>query len=308
MFQKIFKKTNILIWGYFVVFLCACSGSNTIKDQALNEIVLEKIDKTRLFLEFSKNEEVLFFGKISSNQADALSGNMMYPGDNAGVFLVSILTHAAVQSSVTEKNRQKRQDNADLVLDDYKQAIEIFNGDFLLKSLNTLQVSYGEILLDRYETQLSQDNPTNEFVVKVLPAYYLTQNANTLVLNIQFNFYESLNKLETSARKVIEIVSDPIFTTDSLEAVEVGERRARFIETGKTLFHQSLKLALETQYGNLKPTKKVEKTIRYEENGRKKVERGTMIINTCNRQVFTTLRGVVKSVPKLEQERNCKSI
>lgn len=299
-------KRNLpeLILASFFFILCSCSATNTSKGLVKEQAVIEQPNKTQLYLEFPEEDEVLFFGKISSDQADALSGNMMYPGDNAGVFLVSVLTHAAIQSSINEKNREKQQTEADTVLENYQQTIEKFDGDFLLTDDSSITTSNGKVTLKRYKPENDTLHAVNRFVAKILPVYYLTQNENTLVLNIQFNFYESKNPQTAVNQKIVEYVSDPIISEKN-SAIDAEQKQTRFIESGRKLFGESVRLALEASSGNLESSNNIEKTVRYFENGRKKVERGTILEDRCDRIVFTTLRGVVKSVPKLDHRKTC---
>ncbi len=79
--------------------------------------------------------------------------------------------------------------------------------------------------------------------------------------------------------------------------------KQEFIADLAPLFLKSIYLALE-DFSGLMPRSSELETIRYADNGSKKVERGKMIRKTCTDLVFESLRGEIKSVPILRKFRD----
>ena len=281
------------------VTLAACSTTKT-KEEVEVVPSTKEVDVSQLYIHFPDDKEVVFMGKISVDTAENISGGMMYPGYNAGTFLISILAHAALQGGMEAGQEKKRQENADAVLNKYKPILEDISGQSLIEGNFELQLVSGDVTLMRHYNDGSDEN---KYIASVQPVYYLTQNERSLILTNKISFYESQRPSSTRRSVVTEYVSSPCLEENPGDYWASDGYRS-FIYSSKFLFIETVRMALEFVHAEEK-FEGEKKTIRYYESGKKKVERGIVIREDCDRLVFISLRGAIKSVPVFDSKSLC---
>ena len=96
-------------------------------------------------------------------------------------------------------------------------------------------------------------------------------------------------------RRTIYLQSLPTYGKDEWLQSD-GEK---FKATLQSLIGSSIDLGISDFSGLLPEKEPSATTVRYLDNGQKKVERGYLITQNCNHLTFESLRGEIKSMPKI---------
>lgn len=304
------KQLYILLVMIAVMSVIAGCGSVSVRDDFVIPQEATAIDQS-LYHMFFANEEIPFLGLIDHSEAATSSlGGMAYPGYSAGVFLAGILTHAVVQGAVNRGREDARQKAANIVLEKYDEVIR----ELSPATLFPMPVELGEL-----ETVLvvrgadSPDGLMNSCRVSVDPAFFMTQNQESLIL---VNYVELIYPLfgpsvdgkekgrhtrkrnrkpaAVGGTKVEYVYSPEIPLEPEYYWSEEGYKR--LIDATQNMFLETIKLAFVRQRTENVPPPS---TVRYIENGVKKVERGSVVGSSAERITFITLSGGIKSVPRM---------
>lgn len=269
------------------------------------------LDEKLFNVSFDPKNPITFVGKKSLNGNGQGAGGMMYPADTAGVFLVSILAHAAVSGSVEKSRLNKEQEEANKVLEPFSPHIAVVNTDYLS---NELRLKISTSPLEKF-TFLHGDNQSenSRWQIKVTPVFLMTQSKSSFLLYNKMTFLDrellyskkkkAQKKLKKGAlnpyEKLVVIVSDPVLEEDTTN-YWLRDDAKLFRESAKSLYLESFQLGVGRQFGGLESAQTKQVTIKYLEDGVKKIERGYVISQTCKRTLFESLAGEIKSVPNLE--------
>lgn len=269
------------------------------------------LDEALFNVSFDPKNPITFVGKKSLDGSSQGAGGMMYPADTAGVFLVSILAHAAVSGSVEKSRLNKEQEEANKVLEPFSQHIAVVNTDYLS---NELRLKISSSPLEKF-TFLHGDKQSDnsKWQIKVTPVFLMTQSKNSFLLYNKMTFVDrellylkkkkAQKKLKKGApnpyEKLVVIVSDPVLEKDAAN-YWLRDDAKLFRESAKSLYLESFQLGVGRQFGSLEAAQTKQVTIKYLEDGVKKIERGYVISQTCKRTLFESLAGEIKSVPNLE--------
>lgn len=264
-------------------------------------------------ISFDATQPINFIGKKALDKSNNIAaGGMMYPADTAGIFLVSILTHAAINGGVQSKRLTKEQEAANQVLNAYKTAIDQITPEYLWDNdiIESTLKNKAKFL------QKNEHSDDSKWEIKVMPVFALTQNQGSLMIynNLLFSdrslipMKKSRNVKKSTKRtkknyidpniKKIVIVSDPAPETDA-EKFWADNNEKVFLETAKKIYLESFILAIQVHGGALAEAQAEQSTIRYLEDNTKKIERGYVIEQTCERTLFRSLLVEIKSVPNL---------
>jgi hypothetical protein len=291
------------------IFLLSCCLSHTLwaKTPVGSDIAFDKNSANLLFAD----EQLFdFHGKIDVNRNSVAGGGMAYPADTAGVFFAAILTHAAIAGSARKAKLNAAQKAADEVLADYQPHIE---------KINAASMQFDQLKLAPDHTfnvnVTPEADPASQWSVRTKPVFFLTQSQQTLILYHQLMFYDlslvtdkkSRKVKKTSKRKkkgpdprerLIVIVSDPLGEGEASQ-FWLNEEGKYFQETVRKLYQESMQIGFQHYHGYLTPAAPNQMTIRYLEDGKKKIERGQVIKESCRRTMFLTLAGEIKLVPNM---------
>lgn len=270
--------------------------------------VPELASTAKIHVLFPEQNPVIFVGKKAADNAARAGGGMMYPGDTAGVFLVSILTHAAVNGAAMSAAEKKAQDAANQVLAPF--------GDFI-KEID-LKFLWDEQKIKAIESKVRDVSfstagvpAENDWSLGAQPVFALTQSKASLILynKITLAAFSGVKpKRERSQTKkkstkddglTIVVVSDPI-TEENKTDYWLNNSGSIFKSETKNLFAISVGLAIKSVAEGAAISTAPEVSIRYLQDGLKHLERGQIITQDCKRTVFRTLGNELKSVPNLE--------
>lgn len=277
---------------------------------AKKEAPFPELNDALFNVKFDQSLPITFVGKKSLAVNGGTAGNMMYPGDTAGVFLVSILTHAAISSAAEKARLKKEQEEANKILEPYSRYISAIDTNFLWDE-DQLALN-GQ--LEKYSFLFSeQQSDESRWQLDVVPVFAMTQSQQSFLLYNKMTFFDRsfLNpknkkrpkKLKKGApnpnEKIVVIVSDPLPEVDAAD-FWLKEDAAQFNATVKAMYMEAFELGVSRQFGELNAAQSKQITVRYLEDGVKKIERGYVISQTCERTIFESLTGELKSVPNLD--------
>lgn len=282
-----------------VVFVIGCQ-STQVKRVASESIPVKKAPKNQFHLQFNQELPVVFNGKIiSRSNAAQAGGGAAYPAYNAGGLLAGILIHAAVQGGVNSSRAKKAQAAADQVLTPYNEAIKNITVDFLMADALSVERTDIDPIVLMPSAKVPADLVAMMPRVQSLPVFSLTQNAMSMILTHTLTFDDELKKAKKKKHYKPLIVQYVFAVPEgNPHAFWTDEEYKNFYATTHSLFGESLRLAMTHKEHAQKLNLAKFKTVKYLEGADKKVERGMVLKSNCDRLVFVTLRGAIKSVPK----------
>lgn len=248
---------------------------------------------SKLYLYAPGNRLISFTGAREIDSSGAQTGNMAYPADTGGMFAASLLAHAIAISAIRSHEEDAQAKRADLVLQDYRQAIDDFSFEKLtmdeqrqLKSFRTLSgiKTYSSL------------PPTEGWIIGAVPAFILSQDQKTLTLVTEVRIAPASNPISTRYER--EIVYSVTITPDTSPAEYwLKDNASTLYETGASMYASTLAIALDDATGNLSPIDPNTRTFRFRKGERAVYERGTMLRMECGRLTMLTLRKSIKSLP-----------
>lgn len=296
MLARVICITSFLLWTGF------CVAKTKESQPDLNDILFN--------VSFLPENPITFVGKKSTVANSQSTGSMMYPADTAGLFFVSILAHAAVSGGIEKSRLNKEQEETNKVLEPYSPYIAAVNESFLWDEeqltgssdeLHKFQFLFGE-----------QQQEVSRWELKVVPVFAMTQNQSSFLIYNKMTFVDRSFALQKNKKakkqkkgqpnpneKLVVIVSDPVVDNNKAD-FWLRDNAKSFKEAVKNLYMESFRLGVAKQFGVLPASDPKQITIKYLEDGVKKIERGYVISQSCRRTVFESLAGEIKSVPNLD--------
>lgn len=244
-------------------------------------------------LRLPKEEQVLYRGVVSFDSAGIGGGQMMYPAVNAASFVAAIVTHGFIVGGIKKGQKDRMQAAADEVLTPYKEILDSYRyADLMERGLEKSTFGSSRHLVANAEKS------SGEIVVESLPVFSVTQDRRALIVdNVVLVQYPGSLSGE-AYRNTIRVVSRPRSGEDTT-AFWTQNQGLQLKAESEQLFAQSLDLALADAQSASMLTKNTGsfKTVRYLEGETKKMERGQVISEECQRVVLRNLRGWIMSVP-----------
>lgn len=273
-----------------------------------------QFDDNLVNVHVNQDHPVTFAGKRSiHNAVDGAPMAMMYPGDSAGVFLGALLIHGLVNSGASQVKKSREQAELDKVLIPFDEHIAEFDSNYFLSragAVNDVEpIKNVDLLIGEKQSSASRWDMT------ITPVYAMTQTKKSFIVLNTLTFSDrSLSGREARRAKqlakkrkshdrdpnkqTVVIVSDPI-AEENMDNYWLSENAQVFRDSVNQFYKESLRMGLARHYGHLKASDDKQKTIRYLEDGVKKIERGYVVSEDCRRTLFETLAGELKSVPNL---------
>jgi hypothetical protein len=267
---------------------CANAADTTA---AAEQAALQRLRETAasrawVWREVAADEPAVFHGVVSYDAAGGGAGTMMY-GPGAAGFVVALLTHAAINSSVRSAEAKRIEEEADKVLLPLKDQLDPLRlRDFQQTALPRWEQG-GELRL------LPRDGAAdNAWVVETQPVFLMTQDRRALVVEAMVRFYDGASAKTPAIERAVRVVSPAV--KGDVDAYWRDSTQKHLSQTGAALLAEALRVAvLDTQTsGEL-----TQRTVRYVEGGADKIERAAPLGERCQRIALRTLRGGVTSVP-----------
>lgn len=308
------KKLGLWLYLGLVLFKVSGCSTATPTKNLTGEPILKPvtIDKSVYYLH--EIQSVNFLGQPSRDNKMSSAGGMAYPGYDAASFAAGIIVHALFQGGANAKKERKKQEAFNAVLSPYRDYINQLDASEICPNVIHLDKDKGVKLIPG-------KNPVNNIysVAKAEPVYWMNQDASRLTLVNKIHFSEGSTKTISNTQKRTKSRSknptkpkgEPHTVVHYTYAANTPDENSDYWATDgyqplenaiQLMFEQSMRLAF--QYQDTKSNAGIT-TLKYFENGQKRVERGRLIRADCNRMEFISLSGIIKSVPLLDHRPNC---
>jgi len=280
-------KKLVAIIAAAICAACAAPDNRARVEHLTNKDIIP--NDSMLFVKIAGDTQVKFLGYTDFDDAGAKGGQIMYPGGNAGVFLVSVLTHSATVSSIKNSEKQHLQDKADEVLLPYRSSINEITTDKLIDSSVKTGLQDGELQLTYFEPEKQQSG----WIIESSPVFFITQDQSSIVLQNPVIIYEKGNPAKPYYRNLVEIVFQ---LPNDQKATSYLNADGQLTQISSSLFNSSLKLSIQDAQHQLTQDG-TDKTFSYYLGKEKVFERGKIAHMDCERLTIRTLHGWLKSVP-----------
>lgn len=241
-------------------------------------------------IELIGEDPVAFNGQANFDSAGLSSANMLYPAPSAGGLLAGILTHGFLLESRKQAQIKSIQATADAVLTPYRSILETLKATVVAQAAMDRLKRWAE-----GGSQARRERAVDD-VWRVSPKYALTQDQSALLLNAEIVKGSATATSVAPPMKVRVILAAPTGSDPKAHWLDHEGRNLRDA-VASTLAH-ALVLAGEAGLGEASaPVAAQFRTIRYLEGSTERMERGSVLAATCNRQVIRNLRGGLMSVP-----------
>lgn len=242
-------------------------------------------------LKLPMEQPVPFRGMVSYDDAGVQGGQMLYPAPNPGGLLVAILTHSLVVEAQKDSQRSALQQAADKVLDPYKDVLDGFAHAELLQRSIAKAALFGP-----HRHVQPADAEEGDWVVESAPVFTLAQDRSVLVLENAIAIRARGEPQKALYQTIVKVVSGPKAAIGTVDYWAAGGG-TRFQEESALLFAHSLGVAFDHAGRQPSQPQATQKTYRYPEGGKERMERGSLIGEHCNRIVIRNLRGWLLSIP-----------
>ncbi len=267
-------------------------------DLPVGKVVRAVSHQTDWLVRLPAQETLVFRGMLGGKGVGAEKGSpMMYGGGGGGVgFLASLITHAVITQSVLSSQQRAERAEADQVLEPYRTTLDQVTVSKTFQ-LGLEKVSRGGIKRLVEPTDMAT---AGAWLIESTPVFTLTQDEQAIVLDNVLLVHSADVPPAVVYKGVVRVVSHPKPAGDEqspLVGMWTADAGRLLQQEAATLWAESLDMVLdELARGPDAPTPP-QKTIRFVEGGRKKVERASLMEERCDRLVLKTLRGWLMSVP-----------
>jgi hypothetical protein len=272
----------------------AAAGARAASDSPIDPSPLP-LAEAGFSLKLPKAETVAYRGMVSYDAAGGKAAAILYPGVGgiAGL-LVGIATHGAIVESAKNSEKTKLQQDADKVLDPYKEILGGFtNKDLMQQGMARLNAGGANKLVDAGDV-------ADGWVIETFPVFSMTQDSSALVLENAVSIYAASDPTAVRYRNVVKVVSN-VHEDANLPAHWSADQGRVLRDESTGLYAHSLRLAIQSASVGRAGEEAVEKTIRYSEGKDQRMERAQLLRESCGRAVIKTLRGWLMSVPLRRQ-------
>lgn len=287
------KGIYLLVLGCTLLTGCAqnhpvssqFSSDNSVPEQK-NAVIVTSNAKG--FGVHFKQEKLILKGQINTESIAKQDGAaVMYQG-GAGGMLIGLLFQSAIESSSQSRREKEINEQASQVLVPYLDTISKLDLHEISHKATTSISEHIEDDVILVNTQKSTTPLAHH--IHINPIFEMSYSADAIFLNADISI-NSINNSKEYEKKIV-LQSAPIQD-------KTNWNKQKFLEQKLIqLIQGSIKIAIQDFKNELNRSNS-NKTIRFLENNKKRVERGYLISSDCNRVIFESITGVLKSVPNL---------
>ncbi|MCP4268329.1 MAG: hypothetical protein GY777_22600 [Candidatus Brocadiaceae bacterium] len=273
------------------VFLSGCV-SNTHKSIVLKDVITnDYLSDKQVLLRLNMEGAFDLKGDYNYDELSGQTGGMVYPAYNGATFITALVTHAVVNESLKSRRKQAVQNEANKVVEGFKERVASYDKRAILISLADELSENTKLNIVPYSAGTSD---INNIVVETNPIFYMTQDQNSLFVENVIRIYSSISPEKVLFENLIEKSIHP----DSGGDIEVAWLKDRLLEKSmRQLYLSTTNLMFRQALGEIDPKKGKVETFTYFFNGEKQYERGRLVVTDCQEVVISTLRGWLKVIP-----------
>lgn len=244
-------------------------------------------------LRLPRESKVTFKGLPNFDDAGEKSGQIMYPAPNALGFLAAVLTHGAVVEAQKQAHKEQIQETANQVLSTYETVLHNYTSNELMqRGLQKISIGGNKKLI------AADEQPGNDWLIATTPVFFMTQDQSAIILENSIVVYAPDAPTSVAYQNTIRVISEPRNDND-LAHFWTTDQGEQLKNESAYLFARSLEIAMRRMSSDTDAINTPQKTFRYLEGHDKKIERGYLVSEHCNRMIIRTLRGEFISVPAL---------
>lgn len=237
-------------------------------------------------------DKIDYRGAVNFDAAGSGPGTMLYPAPGLAGFLVAVATHAVIINSVRGNEKSKIQLEADKVLLPYQAALSAYDHRTLFQSaLEKTATS-----LAKAEVLEARAAAGGTWVVESAPVFLMTQDQRALILENTVAVFAPGPAAPPVYQNLVRVVSvaEP---EDDIASRWNADQGLRLKERSAELLARSFEIAIDAAGAPAPGAAATQRTFRYPEGGRERMERAQLVSAGCDRVVIRTLRGWLMSVP-----------
>ncbi|MDF2447259.1 MAG: hypothetical protein K0S46_2495 [Moraxellaceae bacterium] len=244
-----------------------------------------------LTLNLPEKDRVVFRGVVSLDKAGTQQQQMLYPAPDPISAVAGLMTHALMTKSIRDNQKERMQEDADVVLNPYRQYLDGYQASELQQRVLAL---IGERKQRGFVAATA--TASEGWLFRSLPVFAMTQDQRAIVMDNSISVFAPGNLKKPVYVNAVRVVSTPHAAEDLQAFWRQGEGEA-LKATAAALVADSLAMVLDdlARGGSALPA---QKTVRYLEGATEKMERASILGDACNRLVIRTLRGWLMSVPR----------
>lgn len=291
-----FHPGSVARRGLTAVLMSALVVANAAVAEEVPQIALAQptaaatAEPPTLWLKMAGDEKVAFSGQINYDNAGIKGTQMLYPAPSFVGFLAAIATHGTIASAQRNSEKEAMRTRADKILTGYQPLLDEFKtGELASASLGMVNTP-GKKQISHADSQIGP----HDITIETQPKFIITQDQRAIILENAISILVGGNA--TPYLTQIRVLSNDI-GEDAPAKAWTDEQGRKLKEESSRLLATSLELALD----NMQATGKaegVQKTLRFQEGGKEKIERGLLVREDCGRIFFKSLRDELISAPK----------
>jgi hypothetical protein len=247
-----------------------------------------KNSSPRNFLHSLASETILLRGASSNDRGDGAPGGMLYFAGSPVGFLAQVFVHALLQSSANDSRQKAAQVEADRVVQPFLPLIESWNKSDLLAQAQKLSGISKSLNADSLPTPSKEANHL-EF------GFTVSQDQQSWSVDLILSPKDPKSK---SADKVFSVraIAPTSTSEETVELLLANDGSLLRSKVTELLAEALMLLPSEQVYSKLEPAP--ERTLRFQDGQKTRIERGSLIAEDCERLIFKSLRNVIVSAPK----------
>jgi len=221
---------------------------------------------------------------------------MMYvaPGGLIGL-LAAVAVHGAISDSVLSGQKDKIREEADKVLVPYQAVLQRVTHRVLIeRALPKVAHGASRAFIDAGEAL------PDAWVIESTPVFMITRDHRALVLDNAI-VVKGPGSPAVRYQGLVRVVASPrTLATEPADLPHpwLADDGRLLAEESSSLFAESLDIVLAELAKGPRAAEPTQKTVRYAEGGLDRMERGTLLVDGCDRVLLKTLRGGLMSVPR----------
>jgi len=239
----------------------------------------ESLSEKQFYIELEADKTLDFRGVYDSRNSVG-QGSVMYAGDaGAGGLLAQVLIHAAISKNAQDAKLSRQQLEANEILAPMQPVLQGINQEILIHDD------------ERYHFS----NNSADIILESQPIFFMSQNMRSISLKHKIKAHQ-LDATKALYENSIEVVSSAIEAEEPYELLR-NHDGARLKEIAKDLYEYSLSLALADIAGEYQSEDAKQKSFRFYQGDKLRVERGVSVAQGQDKSVIRNLRGWLVAFP-----------
>lgn len=278
----------------FTFFLNACATKNL--DDYTRYKANKKINnflEGSLVINLDYTNSIDFRGIYDANNS---VGNIpiMYSGAaGIGGFFAQVMTHAAMSSSAQNSKLSAQQ------LEANKKLVPLQNILTDFKEISLIHKNEHYVFLER-------GSEIDQIFIESNPIFYLSQDLSCITLKHKIQAFQPKSK-KAFYQNMIEVISAVLPIDNSYTFLKENNGEQLKAITTK-LYQESLSLAVSDLKGQYNTIGSTQKSFRFYQGGKLRIERGSNLYNGENKNIIRNLRGWIISYPHKINVINSKDV